>query len=104
MLSIGLLLLLVVFAAIAAFAGAFLAFASDSCSADSCNYGALNAGILIAMISPVVITLVTILITVLLLVRRRLAFWVPLVAYVLITVAWVGAAILVGSAVDGWTW
>ena len=103
-LSIALLLLLLAFTAIAAFAGAFLAFASDSCSADSCNYGALNAGILIAMISPVVIALVAIIATVLLLVRRRLAFWAPLVAFVLITAVWIGAAILVGSAVEGWTW
>ncbi|MFD1715052.1 DUF6264 family protein [Amnibacterium flavum] len=99
-LSIVLLVVLVGFGAIAAFAGAFLAFASDPCTAQTCDYDLLNAGVLTAMLSPVVIALIAIIVTVLLLVRRRLAFWVPLAAYALITAVWVTAAIVVSSAVE----
>jgi hypothetical protein len=103
-LSIVLLVLLLGFAALAAFAGAFLALASDPCGGTmECDFDRMNFGIVAAMISPVVLAGLGLVVTIRQLVRRRLAYWVPIVTAALIALVWVCCAILVSSAVPGYT-
>ena len=84
------------------FAGAMSAMVSDPCgSGIECNSDVIGAGVLTALVLPVVIILAGIVVTVVLLVLRRLAFWVPLVTAVLaIGALFLGFAIAV-SGVPG---
>ena len=82
----------------------FLVMASDSCGASTvCDSGQIGAGFLVAWIGPAVVILLGIVATIVLLVVRRLAFWVPLAASLLAVGVFVlGAAIVVGG-VEGAT-
>lgn len=98
-LTIVLLVLLIVPALIASYMAVFLVFAFDACSSDTCNDGLGTAGFFVAMIAPWAVLVVAAVVAIVLLVRRRPAFWVPLVALVLMALAWCGgAAIVFGSA------
>lgn len=84
----------VVLALMMSFFGFFLAMASDPCGAMDCNTGLIGIGVLTAVILPWVVLIAAVVVSIVLLVRRRLAFWVPLVAAALIVSSWfVGAAI-----------
>lgn len=63
----------------------FLVMLTDSCNV-TCNYTVIQGGLLFAVLAPSVLTVIGIFITIFSVVRRRLAFWVPL--------ATIGAAIL----------
>lgn len=91
-LDIALALLLMVFAA-------FSVMASDPCgSSVQCNYDQMGAGIAVAFIAPVAITVLGIAATIVLLVLRRLAFWVPLVTMVLAVAGFaIGIALVIGG-------
>lgn len=94
--------LLVVGAAAAGLASVlalFLAFASDSCGSGTCDYDQMNVGFWVALVAPWGVWLLGVVATIMLLVRRRLGFWVPLVGIALGAVAWVVGAWLVGSAI-----
>jgi hypothetical protein len=74
--------------------GAFLAMASDPCGAVECDTGLIGLGVLAAMILPWVVLIATVVGAVILIVVRRLSFWVPLVGTPLVIASWfVGAAI-----------
>ena len=92
LLTAGLGLLLVVMAP-------FLVMASDPCgSGVQCNTDQMGVGFLMALIGPPVVLVVGIAAAILLLVLRRVAFWVPLVASALaIGVFVLGAAIVIGG-------
>ncbi|QEW04126.1 DUF6264 family protein [Microbacterium lushaniae] len=98
-LTVLLLLLLAVFAALASYFGLFLGMASDGCFDDNCDYGMLSFGVWFAAISPWVILLLAIVGAVTLLIVRRLAFWVPLTAAALNVVIFFVAAAIVEAAV-----
>lgn len=57
--------------------GIFLPMASDGCG-QGCNIGQIEVGFILALALPIVSALAAIVITVVFLVKRRLAFWVPL--------------------------
>jgi len=79
--------------ALGSYLGVMLAFASDSCSTVTpCNYDQISAGMLIAIFGPWVGFVVVTSCSIILLVKRRRAFWVPLVGTAL-TVALVGVGI-----------
>ena len=82
----------------------FLVMASDSCGASTvCDTGQIGSGFLLAWIGPAVVIVIGIVATIILLIVRRLAFWVPLVASLLaIGVFALGAAIVIGG-VEGAT-
>ncbi|MFC0682679.1 DUF6264 family protein [Lysobacter korlensis] len=82
----------------------FLVMASDSCGASTvCDSGQIGSGFLVAWVGPPVVILLGIVATIVLLVLRRLAFWVPLAAALAgIGVFVVGAAIVIGG-VEGAT-
>ncbi len=77
----------------------FLVMASDPCgSGVACNTDQMGVGFLMALIGPPVVLVVGIAAAILLLVLRRVAFWVPLVASALaIGVFVLGAAIVIGG-------
>lgn len=93
--GVGLAVLLAIF-------GALLAFASDSCTDLTCNYGQISAGILVAVIAPIVLTLAALILSIVLLAKRRRAFWVPLAGSILSVLGWGAGFLLVTLAVDGY--
>ncbi len=76
-----------------------LAMASDGCvTGVECNGVQMTIGFWVAVIGPPLVTVVGIVAAIILLARRRVAFWVPLVASVLaFGVLFLGAVIVVGS-------
>lgn len=75
----------------------FLAFAGDSCGASSsCDYDMIGNAVLLALGGVWVPTLFVVGGAIILLVKRRIAFWVPLVGIVL-TIAIVIAAFAVAT-------
>jgi hypothetical protein len=102
--SIILLVVSVVVAAALTFAAVFLVFASDPCGgATACDTGRMGVGFFIALLGPGAVTLVAIIVAIVLLVRRRVTFWVPLAGILLAVGVWVGGAALVLSGVPGST-
>ncbi|TDP98683.1 hypothetical protein AXZ95_2585 [Leifsonia sp. 115AMFTsu3.1] len=100
--SIILLVFAVVVAAILTFAAFFLAFASDPCGASTvCDTDRMGVGFVIALFGPGVVTLITVVVTVVLLIVRRISFWVPIAGILLAVGVWVGGAALVISGVPG---
>ena len=81
--SIFLLVLFVLVAAVAGFAGLMLSMASDPCgSATDCSYGMIGWGVLIASAGQVVVVVAFGTWTVVRLVRDRTAWWVPILGVV----------------------
>ena len=93
--SIALILLLAGVAVTASVFGAFLSFASDSCGATGCNFAVMSTGIWFAVLSPWVVFLVALAGTIVMIVLRRISFWIPLTAFVLIVALWLVGAVLV---------
>lgn len=98
-LTVGLLVLLTLFSLAASYAGSFLALASDSCSAATCDYGLLNAGLWFGVLSPWGVLLLAVVLAVVLLVKHRVAFWVPLAGAALMVALWFVGAATVGAAI-----
>ena len=99
-LTVGLLVLDLAIAVLAGFAGLFLVFASDSCgSGSTCNSVGLSLGVAVAVFAPAVVLLIAVTVAVILLVRRRVAFWVPLAGLLLMGAAWAVGAVVVASSV-----
>jgi hypothetical protein len=76
-----------VLAALASLMGMFLVMASDPCGARDCSTELITIGWLMGMALPWVALIATAIVSIVLMVKRRLAFWVPLL----------GAALIVGS-------
>jgi hypothetical protein len=74
--------------------GLFLVMASDPCGGTmQCNTDLIGLGVLAAVGLPWVVLLIAAVVSIVLLVKRRIAFWVPLVAAPLVIACWfVGAA------------
>ncbi|MDN4613058.1 hypothetical protein P5G50_01225 [Leifsonia sp. F6_8S_P_1B] len=93
-----------VVAAILTFFAFFLVFASDPCgSSTPCDTGRMGIGFFVALLGPGAVTLVAIVVAIVLLVRRRIAFWAPLAGILLAIGVWIGGAALVISGVPGAT-
>lgn len=76
-----------VLAALASLMGMFLVMASDPCGARDCSTELITIGWLMGMALPWVALVATAIVAIVLMVKRRLAFWVPLV----------GAGLIVGA-------
>ena len=81
--------------------GALLGVAGDRCSEFSCSFTQIGLGILVAIAAPVVLFLIAIVVSIVMLVKKRRAFWVPLVGIVLAVIGWVIGFLMVSTAVDG---
>jgi uncharacterized BrkB/YihY/UPF0761 family membrane protein len=99
--TIVLLVLAGVLAAITSFFGFFLAMAGDSCGARDCNSDLIAVGLMVAVALPWVMLIIVAVVAIVLLVRRRLAFWVPLVGGVLIVGSWFIGAMIASAGVPG---
>ncbi len=75
----------------------FLAFASDSCGA-GCSITQMEVGMWTAILAPWVAWLAGVVVVILLLVRRRIAFWVPFAGLAAGVLGWLLGAWLVGAA------
>lgn len=100
-LTIVLLVLSGVLAAIMSFFGFFLAMAGDSCGARDCNSDLIAVGLMVAVALPWVVLILVAVVSIVLLVTRRLAFWVPLVGGVLIIASWPIGALIASAGVPG---
>ncbi len=101
-LTIVLLVLMVGVALLASFFSFFLAFASDSCGAAvACDTDRMALGMLIAMIGPLAVGLVTLIAAIVVLVLKRLAFWIPVVGIVLVIAIFFGGAAITVSGAPG---
>lgn len=81
--------------ALAFFAFLLLAFGGDSCGASStCDYDVMTNGAFAAIGGVVLVGLLALVGAIVMLVLRRIAFWIPLVGIVLMIAAfWIGASI-----------
>jgi len=84
----------------ASYAGLFLAFAADACGSQNCNTDLMNLGLWSAVIAPWVVFLIAVVVAIVLLVTRRLAFWVPLAGMALMTALWFVSAAIVSLGVS----
>lgn len=98
-------IVLMAFAAVAGIAigliGATLAFAADSCADAVCSYDSITAGVLLATFGPPVAVVISIVTTIVVLVRRRLAFWIPLIGVAAGAIFWGIGAVIVTNGVPG---
>jgi len=92
-LTIVLLVLNLVLAALVSFMGLFLAMASDPCGVRDCSTDLIATGMMVAVGLPWLVLIVIVVVAIVLMVMRRLAFWVPIV----------GGILIVGSLVLGWS-
>ena len=90
-----------VLAAIMSFFGFFLAMAGDSCGARDCNADLIAVGLMVAVALPWLVLIIVAVVAIVLLVKRRLAFWVPLVGAVLIISSWFVGAVIAAAGVPG---
>jgi hypothetical protein len=81
----------------------FVVVAGDSCAENACNYDQFTAGWLLALLAPVVCVVIGVTITVVRLVRRRRAWWIPVVAMVVSGLVWWGGLQMVFVAVPDFT-
>ncbi|WP_173921602.1 hypothetical protein [Agromyces sp. Marseille-P2726] len=103
-LTIVLLVLMIGAALLASFLSFFLAFASDPCgSGITCDYDRMGTGMLIAMVGPLAVGMLALVAAVVVLVLKRVAFWIPLLGIVLIIAVFVAGAALTISGVPGAT-
>ncbi len=98
--TIVLLLLMIGAALLASFLSFFLAFAGDSCGASSvCDYDRMATGMMVAMIGPLLVGLLALIAAIILLVLRRIAFWIPLLGILLSVGVFIGGVALTASGV-----
>lgn len=73
----------------ASFYGLFLGMVSDGCgSGSNCNFDIIGMGVIVAVVLPWVVLLAAVIVAIIRLVRRKLAFWIPLAAAPLIVGPW----------------
>lgn len=90
-----------VLAVLASFMGMFLVMASDPCGVRQCSTELITIGWLMGMALPWVALIVTVVVAVILMVKRRLAFWVALAGAVLIVLSLVLAFAVTSAGVPG---
>jgi uncharacterized BrkB/YihY/UPF0761 family membrane protein len=99
-LTIVLLVVMIGAAVLASFLSFFLAFAGDSCGASvTCDTDRIAAGMLVAMIGPLAVALLALMAAVVMLVLKRMAYWIPIVGIVLVVGAFAGGVALTASGV-----
>ena len=90
-----------VLAALASMMGMFLVMASDPCGNLTCDGSLIAIGWMMGMILPWVAFAITTVVAIILMVKRRLAFWVPLAGAALIVLSLVLAFVVTAAGVPG---
>ena len=98
-LTILLLLGVAALAAFVSFSAVFLVMASDSCGVRDCSTELIVFGWLLGMGLPWIVLIAAIVVSIVRLVRRRIAFWVPLAGAVLVVLSLVLAFAITAWAV-----
>lgn len=99
-LTIVLLLLSFAGALVLSFLALFLlAFGSDSCVVRECNYDIISTGMMIGLVGPWIPVVLALIVSIVLLVLRRIAFWVPIVGAVLSLGALILGFVVAGTGV-----
>lgn len=99
-LTIALLVVMIGAAVLASFLSFFLAFAGDSCGASvTCDTDRIAAGMLVAMIGPLAVAMLALIAGAVVLVLKRIAFWIPIVGIVLVAGVFVAGVALTASGV-----
>lgn len=101
--SIVLMIASIALAAALSYVALFTVVAGDSCAQSICNYDLFTAGWLLALLAPVVLVAIGTTIAVVRLVRRRRAWWIPLVTMVVSGLLWWGGLQMVFVAVPDFT-
>jgi uncharacterized BrkB/YihY/UPF0761 family membrane protein len=91
--TIILLVIDIVIAGFASLAGMFLVMGADACGVRDCSTDLIVLGWLVGMILPWVALIVTAIVAIVFLLKRRITFWVPIV----------GAGLIIGSVILGFT-
>lgn len=94
-----LLVLLGVLALIVSFFGFFLAMASDPCGVRDCSTELIGLGMLTAVGMPWVVLLAAVVVAIVVMVKRRIAFWIPIVAVPLVIGSWFVGAFIASAGV-----
>jgi hypothetical protein len=81
------------------FFGFFLAMASDPCGARECSEELISLGVITAVVLPWIMFIAAVVVSIVLLIKRRLAFWVPLVGAALIIGSWFVGAFIAAAGV-----
>ena len=87
---------LVVLTAFASFMGLFVVMASDSCGARECSTDFIVLGWLVAMLLPWVALIAAVTVSIVFMVKRKLAFYIPVLGAV-----GVGGALILGFVIAG---
>jgi ABC-type Na+ efflux pump permease subunit len=98
-LTIVLVLPLPVLGVLTAIMAGLLVMVSDPCTAQTCDYARIDAGVIVAFIAPIVVIVLGVAASIIVLVLRRLAFWIPLTTALLAVAAWFVGFLLAGSGV-----
>ena len=97
--TVVLLVLLGILAFFVSIFGFFLVMASDPCGAVECNTDLIGTGVLVAVSLPWVVLVAALVFAIIRLVRRRIAFWVPLVGSILVIASWFAGAAIAAAGV-----
>lgn len=98
--SIVLLVLLAILTFFVSIFGFFLVMASDPCGGTTvCNSDLIGLGVLVAVSVPWLVLIVAVVVVIIMLVKRRIAFWVPLAASPLVVGAWFAGAAIAAAGV-----
>jgi hypothetical protein len=99
--TVVLLVLALGIAAVGSFLGLMLAFASDSCGASTtCDTNQIGLGITVAAIGVWPPILIAIVLSIVFLVLRFRAFWIPIVAILLMAGVWAAGAAMTFGAIS----
>ncbi len=83
--------------AMLAFVSLFFAMMSDGCYGDRCDTGLMSIGWLVALIAPPVVFIAAAVWTIVRLVRRKLAWWLPLAGAAVAVAVWVAGVALMDA-------
>ncbi len=82
--------------------GLYLSMAADACGVRDCDTDLIAVGMLFAAVIPWIVLAIAVIGSIVLLILRRIAFWVPLVGGVLVVVAFfVGAGLATAGVPPG---
>nr|WP_243845273.1 DUF6264 family protein [Microbacterium halimionae] len=99
-LTISLLVLLAAASVTASVLAVLLTYAFNACGSGACSRDVMNIGVWVSLTAPWIAFVIALALSIVLLIVRRLAFWVPLAAFVLVVGLWnVGAFIVWAGAV-----
>ncbi|MBB2976690.1 hypothetical protein FHX49_002269 [Microbacterium endophyticum] len=100
-LTISLLVLLAAASVTASVLAVLLTYAFNACGSGACSRDVMNIGVWVSLTAPWIAFVIALALSIVLLIVRRLAFWVPLASFVLVVGLWNVGAFIVWAGVVG---